>query len=505
MRYTLLVLSVCLLALQACSRKDDPNAGLNQKPLAKVNVKDVTLADPTNLISTVRLFWTGSDADGFVRGFRLSVNGGPYTSLINRTDSLFRFTLTAGDTIQTIVFRVVAVDNLNSESEPAEIRLPVRNSPPRVSFNALPKTDTLLGVITLPFLATDPDGDETLDSAFIRLNGGAWYALPKTAAAVYLLAADPRTAGVQNARVFYSNTLSSQRILLPAQLPGLEVGGANTFEMRVTDLSRTSSPVAQVLDGGRVRAFFLRRITSDLLLLDAHNTRGEFAPEGKYFPTLNRVYPAGFDYIDLTANGGQNQPPVFVNTMGLLTEQYPKVFWYSDEARLTNTVDNTQLLIETASPFLAAHLSAGRKLLVSAKFPDAGARVLFPSTPLSGWLPIDSLQSQAGRINNRSLIVSLDTARYPNLRSLSAGQGGVIQQGVDTFFPSAQADSLYAGPLVWTGGTQNPRPSRAIGGKAPRGSAKPSLIFFTVDLDRQSGDEAAFDRFFNNVLNRDFN
>lgn len=514
MRYSLFLLVLALLG--ACTHKADENAGLNQKPLATVSVKDVTLADSSNLVSTVHVYWTGSDADGFIKGFKIAIDSGAYQPVQLKTDSLFRFTLSAGNTQQNIVFKVVAIDNQGVESAPARLILPVRNLPPVALFNAsfMPRLDTALGVLSIPFIASDPDGDETLDSVFLRVNGGPWYPMAPRTASVTLIAQDPRQNGTQPARVYSAPKLNADITLQPRLLQGFVVGGANLFELKARDLAEAESPIAQILlADGTPRSFYVRPITSDLLVLDAY-TVGVPTPESIYYPVLNAAYPQGWDRLDMTYQNGRNQQPLFTATMTTLLGQYKKVFWYSDAARLSssgiriNRIDTSSLLVETISPILANYIGqAGTHVLMSASLPQ-GTQRLSSSSPLFALLPVDSISYLSNRQQlRRNQVVTSNAANYGNLRTLTLAQGGLTVNPT-TFFPSAQTDSLYTAPITVPGSSPM---TRAIGGRYPKGSSSPSLIFFTHDLHQLAGDTSAaqtkpeFTQFFQNVLTRDFN
>jgi hypothetical protein len=177
-------------------------------------------------------------------------------------------------------------------------------------------------------------------------------------------------------------------------------------------------------------------------------------------------------------------------------------------------VDTTLLLSETFAPVFANYIrTAGNHLLFSSSFPVAAMRL--PSTsPIFGLLPIDSITyaSNAVRLGRGVEVVSRDP-NYGNLHTLTRYQNGVVLFGVNTFFPNAQTDSLYNAPITYSSATPTFPTSRAVGGRFPKGAAKPSLIFFTMDLHILGGDisnppNAAppeLTDFLTKVLTRDFN
>jgi|GEM_PF-329187 len=518
-------LSIWVWALLAwvvasCKPGVEGTANLNQAPVAALNVKEITLSDSTHLVSKVHLYWTASDADGFIKGFRLSVDNAAYSGVLSKTDSLFSFNLKNGTLTQNISVRVVAIDNLGSESAPAELVLPIRNSLPVVTFNNafLPRLDTALAVLSLPFIASDPDGNNTLDSVFLRVNGGPWYGLASNTSSVFVVLSKPRELGTQPAFIYASARLNATPLLRSALLPGIQVGGPNTFEIMARDLAGAQSPIAQVLVAGTPKPFYFKVITSDFLVLDAHPGTALPTPESTYNPVLAAAYPQGYDKIDLTVAGGKNQQKQALATFPLLLNQYKKVFWYSDKSRLIsfnganislNRIDSTLLLIESMAPIFAGYITQpDRHLLVSVDFPEGTNRLPLTS-PVYGFLPVDSILYNSSRARlGRGVLINSNQTRYPTLRSLTRNQNGITLDGVESFYPNAQCDTIYTAPLTFT--SPEPSGSRAVGGRFPKGAAKPSLIFFSLELDKLAGDttraqsKPEFTEFMRNVLTRDF-
>jgi hypothetical protein len=260
-------------------------------------------------------------------------------------------------------------------------------------------------------------------------------------------------------------------------------------------------------------------------VLDAHPGTAAPTPESIYNPVLAAAYPQGYDKIDLLYAGGKNQQRIFQTTFQYLLSQYNKVFWYSDPTRLipapnggnisANRIDTALLLVETFAPLFADYINQpGKHLLFSARLPNGGNRLPITS-PIYGLLPVDSITFISNRVQlgRNRVIPSLDVTPdkgYPNLRTLTPAQDGTVLSGVDTFFPNSQTDSIFAAPVTFPSPYPTYRISRVVGGRYPKGSASPSLIFFTVDLDRFAGDVSTgqtkpeFTDFFTKVLTRDF-
>ncbi len=488
--------------LMACKKEKDDRVP-NLAPETTVSVKEVMLADEANLTSTVHLYWSGSDQDGFVKSYQVSLDSGlTWSPDLTGTDSLFRFSFPSATPTARVVFMVRAVDEKQlADPTPAVLKLPLRNSAPTGIWDeALPLSDTVYSVIALPFRVADLDGNETIDSIYIRLNGpgNPWLGIRRTANFVAFRAEDPTVAGVQPARVY----LNGDTVALKTRIQGFRVEGTNTFELRVVDIAKAESPIATITTStGTERQFYVKRKTSDLLVLDSHPGGGTRNPDPVYAGVLSAVYPSGYDRIDMTVNKGANQPRLYDATMRILLPMYPKVFWYMDNSRssTTNRLDTTQVVVESVARLLSEYVSQqGKHLLLSTPLPDNTAR-LPEDSPVYSLFGADRLSPESGnlRIGNRSLLTS--TKGYPELQA-AAGT-----TGADALFTSASADSLYSVPALQT--TNPPYSGPKVIAIRARNSetGKVNRICFSVELHLLNQNPANFQTMFDMILNQEFN
>ncbi|HBN02486.1 MAG TPA: hypothetical protein DD396_00425, partial [Bacteroidetes bacterium] len=139
----------------------------NMAPETKLSVENINLSGDKRLNSTVNLTWFGTDVDGYVRHYEIKINEGEWLKT-QIQDSTFLFDIDPDADSTDIEFYVRAVDDENvADPTPAYIKVPLKNSPPIVSFDKASVTeDTTNLVISFRYRASDPDGDATLKKGF---------------------------------------------------------------------------------------------------------------------------------------------------------------------------------------------------------------------------------------------------------------------------------------------------------------------------------------------------
>lgn len=468
-----------LFALLASFACEEGSLLENTEPETRVFIDVINLEGADRLNSIVRLYWSGEDQDGYVAGYEFSFDQNTWV-FTTRTDSLFRFKLPSGKEQEQITFYVRAVDDKEArDPSPASLLIPIKNTAPTVLLDTRnPIADSVYVVFAARWKQEDLDGQETLDSVFIRFNQGAWYALGPEVNFINLIPLEPAKSGVQNARVLVGAGAVEQ----VAPVGGLVINGENRLYIKVRDVTGTFS---RIDSSGK---FFLLPQRSDLLLIDTHVDRD---PEQVYFPIIKKVYP-GFDYIDLVKYPPLTWDPTFTLYLSL----YDKVFWYSDDAEPAAL--SQQMYLETAATPLQLYLNQGGKLLISTKFPpsisspvDGNQSVIF------GYSPLDSLSTSRGqaRIPIDSLAVSLN----PDFPTLTCSS---FITGADPFYPKSAQNALYRVQLISTGGWRGPR---TIAAQSQFTNGKTNQIFFSVELHKFGKNVEALTRFFDQTLNTAFN
>lgn len=453
----------------------------NQPPDTELFVDAINLSGDNRLNTVVRLHWLGSDRDGYVKGYEVAFDEGPW-AFTTATDSIFRFDLGDNSDTADIRVRVRAIDNDDlADPTPDELLVPIKNSPPVARFdtvNVLPDTVRLAG--TVLWTLDDLDGVETLDSVFVRLNDGPWRSFVPTLTFLSFLPESPSVVGQQGARLF----LGTEAQELGEPLPGLRVGGDNRVYLRARDISGSFSAV------DTSSSFFLPAQTSDLLVIAEHAV-----PEaGQRYRSLLDGLGLTYDWYDLQAT----LPTFWEPTFSLFLRSYDRVFWFSDG--VPNDQEGEQLLLSVAAPTLQTHLNEGGKLLVTTAFPASYNDPEIVSRSLVfDFSPVDSLSSSSGqaRIANGSAIYPLGEWR-DRLDTLRASS---FITSADPFYSADASLDMMETELIAAGGWVGPATVMA---RTRFNNGRTNQVLCSLELHRLDGDPAALETFFRVVLTDEF-
>jgi hypothetical protein len=485
----------------------------NQAPLVRIATEKINLPDSVRLFTRIRLYWSGQDADGYVKGYRVAWSNNPTQAisslnsapLQSRTDSIFLFNFAGSSDTSTIWFAVEAEDDKGLKSkEPSVLKIPLVNSSPEISFltDGLPQADSIWSVISLPYSVSDPDGVDNIDSVYLRINDAAWTAIPKNLGFISLVPEDPGAGGETQALVYAGENLASlskQPVPINGlRIPGLKLDGQNRFYLQVKDLAsarRTDS----------TKSFFIRRKTSDLLLLDAVKTNGR---DSLYTGIIGSV--SSYDRMDLNfpeipgTRVGSNQPKFWNASFYLLCSLYKKVFWYSDILPTNQPpgADTTRILLTPAAASLSQYVRFNGKLLVSASFPDGKNQLPIDNAAFS-LLPVSSFYPRTDtiRIKPNGLVLPRQSG-YDSLKIL---QTGSVITGVDVFYPSPGADTLFVLPKASLGGYPGQNPLCIAASTRNPLANRRNLIFFGMELFYLSSNRQALRQTFSKIINEEFN
>ncbi|MBN1448722.1 MAG: hypothetical protein JXA28_12390 [Bacteroidetes bacterium] len=384
MRTGLLLLA--LIMFSACS--ETPNTPVENRPPETY----LSLSPDGELRTTTsrqHIHWWGDDPDGFVAGYLISFDL-THWSFTTRNDSIFALSLSGSDTVYT--FSVRAVDDQGNgvydadspfgpepftdenrngtydageafidlglaDPTPAELRYPIRNSPPVVQFTqGSDVPETTFTVASFAWIGSDLDGDETIREYRYALNDtlnpASWKILPRSTTFITLGESDGLREGEN---VFY--------------LRAVDIAGAESRLMRMPDTSRT---------------WYVKKPKTDLLIVDDY---GPADASAEFYrgvtDTLFGGRFRGADVFDIrtgassTSRGKYLPPyinPTFIETLKL----FRYILWYGDN----------NPTIEVAQLALPEYQASGGHILYTAAFPESA---IDPRGGITDYAPIDSL------------------------------------------------------------------------------------------------------------------
>ncbi len=467
----ILVASVLLITCKKGTRKD------NESPQTVVTPHIINQVGENRLKSTVRLSWMGSDPDGYVEGFEISQDGQNwfYTT---EFDSTFVFDIAEGSDTTDIDFYVRAIDNQGvKDPSPAYVRVPIKNSPPEVTFNQnFSTTDTAFLVATLFWEASDPDGFENLKNVRIRINEGDWYEVDKSIENLTLIPENLNGTGSMNATVWFNSTEAES-----STISGLKVNDTNNIYIQSVDIANSESEI------DTIQGLYFKNKTSDLLVIGADISENAF-----YRQHIGNVYPT-YDYIDYAIDNGKWQPTFWDPTFSLLIKQYEKVCIFSDRKPYFN--ENTKkenLIFESSARSIQDYYNSGGQIFTIGYFPSN----LDSNSIVFGVFPMDRSTRFNGSVFLKAGSTTVTGAQgYPDLQPTS------FSPAVSPFVPSSDAESIMTAdldePVGWNG-PDHVGARRQLAGKTYQ-------VHIGIGLYDANGIPANTDALFDKVLNQEFN
>jgi len=460
----------------------------NNPPDTRIFVDAINLDSTNRLNTVVRLHWLGTDRDGYVEGYEISINDREW-AYTTATDSVFRFELGATndpngviDSTADILFQVRAIDNLGARDEsPDMLLVPIKNTKPTARFDSvltLPDTVSIVGSVS--WNVSDIDGEETLDSVYVRINDGPWRTFVPTVDFLTFQPVDATLPGSQSAELFTGSEATRQA----EPLPGLVVDGENYLYLRTRDISGSFSEV------DTLGPFYLQGRSSDFLVVAEH---GDEAAIDRYRELLDATLDS-YDWYDL-----QNRLPNFWEpTFSLFLRSYDRVFWFSDG--VPNEEEGEQLLLSVAGPTLQNHLNDGGKLLITTSFPgEYNTPDIVNSSLIFDYSPLDSLSSSSGqaRVPTGSKISPL--GEWVGKVDTLIASGFITS--ADPFYTSGLNVNLMEAEITAINDWQGPS---VVAARTRFNNGRTNQVFFSLELYRLDGNPAALESLFDVIFNEEF-
>ena len=453
----------------------------NQAPETSFFIDQVDLSEDDRLNTVVKVAWLGNDPDGYVKGYELSVQEGPWV-FTTSTDSVLSLDLDPGSSTTDVLLKVRAIDNQDLKDDtPAELVLPIRNTPPTIEFDDSPALpDTVRSVFSFTWSIADLEGLGTIDTVFLRVNDGAWYPLDPLENFATIVPQDPFLVGTQEGRLL----LGPDAIEAFLPISGLKVGAENILQLQARDISGSFSEVDSS------REFYLAPQTSDLLVINSHQQEAAISFTRTTFESISA---GSYDWLNVR----DELPSFWEPTFSLFIQLYDRIYWFDGGQPIASSGE-TYLLEQAANSF-QNYLNQGRKLMVSTPFnPVFNEPARQAQSLIFDFSPADSLSSSSGQARIGTGARVFGVGDWGNIDTLRAGR---FLTGVDPFYPKNPSDVLMEAEIIavsgWIGPSVVAARSRFINNEI-------NQVFFSIEIHQLNQSPAALEGLFDRVFNREF-
>ena len=370
---------VLALTLAACDAGFEGDLRENRAPDTELSVRSSDLRDDLDgrrVLSTVEVSWSGTDADGVVTAYDVrsypsdaAPADGEGWARTARRDSTLRLAIPLGQSTADVVVEVRAVDDEGAvDPTPARTVFPIVNSPPTLRLVAAEAPpDTTWPVVSFAVAAADVDGEANLAGLEVSLNDGPPVRLDADVTFLTLVAEDPR-ADVTAAAVYTGRGFRNAGVALD----GLRLDADNVLTVQAVDQAgATSAPVRYpALDdaGDPVETFFVRRVTSDVLLVNDVRVGDDALVLGVAAEALAVHGTASYDEWDLSATPQSTASPRLSDALPVSADPtlrqtlalWDRIYWVSNA--VTNSAVGNNLPL--AATVLDLFFERGGRILV---------------------------------------------------------------------------------------------------------------------------------------------
>lgn len=467
-------LVAAVLCLAGCMRGDLEE---NRPPSTRIALESINRTGENRLNSNVHLSWFGTDKDGFVVGYEISLDNESW-SFTTSTDSVFRFSISPGSDTTDQNFWVRAIDNEDArDPEPAFLRIPLRNTPPVASFdNEVGPRDTAFVAATFRWRATDLDGDETIETVKMKFNDGDWFDIPSTNVVTFVLEAGAQSGAGE--ALLYAGIESTPRT---TRATDVRVNANNTVLIKAIDIAGAESDV------DTADVFYFKQNTSENLIICGQpaSVRDEIKPYAV------NGFQNDYDFLDFFVDQGERQPRFWQANFARVLERYDRLFVHTDITVFSNpaTGQSASILVNMAPLIATFNANNGKSLITT---------LLTPASDIDGLsvgFPLENVVRSGGqvRLTADSVLVP-SISGYPNLEP-----NGIIT-GIVPIVRSLDSEDFYRAQLTplnnWSGDN--------LVGALRRRNNNVQQIFVATSLHRFTGNATNLQQFFNKILQDDF-
>lgn len=480
---------VCITVFTGCDRG---SSVANNPPDTKLAIDAINLSGPNRLNSIVQMSWYGTDRDGYVVGYDISTDTNVYDTgngpqifydwqKTTKQDSTFYFSIPEGQDTADIYLSVRSRDNEGAvDPTPASLIIPLKNSVPNLEIDQSTQSlGSQIGVLTYRWNGSDPDGDETIQSAEFRFNDGSWAELdPNENQITFVL--NENLSNPFQAELYYGNDSEPEY----SGVTGIKIDSANILQIRVTDIAGATSIPDSALP------VILTKPNSNILLISGQTS----SITNSYKSWLTSI-PVNYDLIDFEENNGESRPYYWNPTFRHILNQYSKVITVTNSDNILDPLTGiTQPLLAHMALSMQQYINSGGKIINTTSFGPST-----DLTPYIGTFPISGVVSSTGQVRlvTDSSIVSQVGSNYPNLSPSS------ILIGISPVTPSADAEIFYRAQLTKLSGWQG---DNVVGvrRKYLGNPNKINEVFFSLELHKVAANNSAISNLLEQILVYDF-
>jgi len=478
-----IVLGLSLIVLISSCRKGEITR--NGVPDTFISYEAINLTGQNRLNSSVRLTWYGTDGDGYITGYELSLDNQNWEYTTTQ-DSVFLFDIPPGADSADISFFVRAIDNdNNTDPTPAFLQVPLINTPPDADIlDDRGPSDTAFIAATFFWQASDPDGDNTLKSVEIKINDGDWTEIDRSQNLITFLADTNIQSGEASSQIYYGNSTAPANL----SINGLRVNDSNRLYIRSTDIADAISDV------DTSASFYFRPKTSGTNILWVSGHTASITAEYRGYLNANNIT---YDLLNFGYSQGINLPKYFDPTVRLIFDQYSQAFLNLPSTNFRNTVTGDEKpLLDYLAPVMQRFSDNGGKYFLTTQ--------LTKTTDLSesrSVYPIDDIStstvpgSQARIVSDSALVPLIDTARFPSLNPTN------VEFGVVPMVASADAEDFYFAQITrfrgWNGNSQ-------VVAAIRRRNNNISEVFFCMELHRFDKNAGVVEQLIGEIFDNEF-
>ena len=426
------------VSLVACDTGFGGAATDNAAPETELSVRSSDLRDALDgrrLVSTVDVAWSGTDADGVVLAYDVRAYAigaglpapGPEAGWgrTTRRDSTLLLPIPLGQDQADVAVEVRAVDDDGGvDPTPARTVFPILNSDPTFRLLAAETPpDSTWPVVSFAFAAADRDGEANLAAVEVSLNApeGPFTRIAPEATFLTLVAEDPGASATTGARLYVGRGFSNTGVVLP----GLALDADNVLYLRAVDQAGATSATVRYPglddDGQPLGAFYVRRVTSRVLLVNDFRSAGDAEVLSVAREALAINGTQAFDTWDLSETPQSAASPVFSDalpsspdpTLRQTLALWDRIYWVSNA--VTNRVSGNNF--PRAAGALDLFFDGGGRLLVHTPITLPQSEEDADGNPAVDVLPLGGL-------------VDL-TAFNPGVRALRTGAATAVRPGVE--------------------------------------------------------------------------